>query len=84
MEFWQTKWRVGEEQRSIAAIYQIIRRVQAVAFEPIGQNCGQAILLDAHHSAVAMLADGQPALLVNREPIGARLPIFANVLARIS
>src|SRR5205823_9296449 len=37
-ELWQTKWRIGEVERSVAAVNKIVRAIQSFAFEFIREN----------------------------------------------
>ena len=53
-------------------------------FETIGEHGKLSVLLHADYAAVAVLVDGEAALLVERQAIGARLAIFANVHATIA
>src|SRR5205823_6461197 len=69
MELWQSEGRIGEKQRAIAAIDEIVRRVQTLTIVAVGEDSGEAVLLDAHDAAVAVLAKGQPALRVNGQTV---------------
>ena len=69
MELWQSERRIGEKQRSIAAIDEIVWRVQTLTIVAVGEDGGEAVLLDADDAAVTVLAKGQPAFRVNSQAV---------------
>src|SRR5271165_465231 len=83
-ELRQSKWRIGEIQRSVRLVDEIVGTVESLSFIAVSQHGKLAVLLHANHAAVAVLVDGQPSLLVEREPVRAGLTVFANVHAAIA
>ena len=58
--------------------------VEALALVGIGQDREVAPLFQSGHAAVAVLADREPSLAIERESVGARLMIFAYIGSRIA
>jgi hypothetical protein len=52
----QPERRVGEEQDVVAAIHQVVGRIEPLAIKAIGQHRGEAVLFNAHHATVTVLA----------------------------
>src|SRR6516162_11615759 len=54
-KLWQSKRRIGEIQRAVAAVNQIIRTVQASAFKFVRKYGELPVALKPHHSTISML-----------------------------
>src|SRR5271157_4811759 len=83
-ELRQSKWRIGEIQRSVRLVDEIVGTVEPLSFIAVSQHRKLTILLQANNATVAVLIDGEPPLLVEREPVRAGLTVFANVHAAIA
>src|SRR4051794_40963221 len=71
----QPERRVGEEQRAVGTAHHVVRRVQAPALVAVRHNGDVPVRLDPDDAPVAVLADDQPPIGVERQAIGARLVI---------
>ena len=50
----------------------------------VGQHGELPVLLHANHAAIAVLVDGEASLLVEREPVGTGLAVFADIHAAVA
>ena len=57
----QPERRVGEAQRAVGAVDEVVRAVEPAALEAVGEHGRVAVRVDADDAAVAVLADRQPA-----------------------
>ncbi len=62
--------RIGEPDRAIRLDHQVVRRVQLLALEAVGQHGDRAVMLGARHTASAMLAGDEPAFVIGGVAIG--------------
>ena len=62
---------VGEEDGAARARHEIVRAVQPLAVEAVGQHRARAVRLDAHHRPVGHRGDQQASLRIERQPVRA-------------
>ena len=78
-ELRQAERRIGEEQRAVRPVDQVVRRVQPLALETVGEDVDLAVGAKPGDTPVAVLVDGQAALRVEGEAVRAGLPVVGNV-----
>ena len=61
--------RVGEVERPVGTVGGVVRAVEPAPFEAVDQHRPAAVGLDPRDAAVAVLADDEPALGVERQPV---------------
>src|SRR5262249_5455880 len=83
-ELGQAERRIGEIQSAVGAVDQIVGAVEALAFVAVGQNRDDAVLLETHDAPASVLVDGEPAVAIEREPIGAGLAVLGDVGSRVA
>src|SRR6185437_6626760 len=82
--FGQAEWRIGKVKRAVGFVDQIVGAVEPLAVVAVREHGQPAILFHAHHTAVSLLIDREAALTVERETVGARLAVLADVRAAIA
>src|SRR6266481_5175881 len=78
-ELRESERRVGEIQRSVGLVDEVIGTVEPLSFVAVGQHRKLPVLFHANDPTIAVLVDGEPSLLIERETVGTGLTIFANV-----
>ena len=61
--------RVREPDRAVGAAHDVVRRVEGLAVEPVGDHGDRAVVLGAGHPARVVLAGDEAALAVSRVPV---------------
>ena len=62
--------RVGEPDRAVGPAHDVVRRVQGLAVEPVGDDGDRPVVLGAGHPPRVVLAGDEPALAVARVAVG--------------
>src|SRR5215831_6730504 len=75
---------IGEEQRSVGAINEIVGTVQSLAVIPVCDYRERAVRLEPCNAPVAMLADRKPPLRIESEAVRSRLAVLRDVRTRIT
>src|SRR5581483_11361637 len=83
-ELRKAEWRVGEVERSIRSIHQVIPTVKTFTIVAIGEHGNRTIGFKPRDTAVPVLIDGQPGQTIQREAIRTGLAVFRDVGARIT
>src|SRR5205823_1425291 len=77
------RW-VGEVERAVRAVDEVVGAVEALALVAIGEHRERAGALQASDAAVAVLVDGEPPVAVERQAVGAGLVVLADVRAFVA
>ena len=68
-ELWKTERRIGEEERAVRSINEIVRTVKALALIAVRQHGLRPVVFVAHDAMTAVLIDGQPSLRIEGQSI---------------
>src|SRR2546422_7590294 len=82
-ELGQPEGRVGEIERPIGPVNQVVGAVEPLSLVAVGKNGQRSVRLEAGHAAVAVLVDRQPALRIERQAVGSGLAVLGNVASGI-
>src|SRR6516165_115011 len=80
----QAERRVGEVQRPVRAVHQVMGAVQPLSYVTIGEHGDVTVRLDADDAPVPVLANGEPPVRVEGEPVGAGLGVFPDVCSGVA
>src|ERR1041384_4622860 len=76
--------RVGEVQRTIGFVDEIIGAIQTFALVTICENGELSVFFLPDNTAIPMLVDREPCFLIESEAVRPWLPILSDIKARVA
>src|SRR5215469_2422845 len=83
-EFGQAERGVGEVQRPVRPVNEVVRAIEPLPFVAVSQYRQDAVLLETRHPTIAVFVDREATLSVQGQSIRAGLGVFADVRSGVT